>query len=439
MDFRRLFPILLVIFTNILGAGVIIPILPLYAEGQFAGTVPQITLLSALFFGAQFLAAPWLGSLSDRYGRRPVLLVSQMGTVFAFVMFIFAGRLGTALESLVGMLPVTGGMLVLFAARTLDGITGGNITAAQAYVSDITTEERRAQGLGYLQGAFGVGFIFGPAFGGFLATVGPTAPFVGAAVITTGTFLLTLFTLEESLPEAERGDRGERRRMIPSPRMLLTDRTLALILGITFVASMAFSVLPATFSLYADRVLFSARPAGQGAELYIGLMLTFHGLMTVITQVFLLRPLIDRFRERWVLLFGEVALTVSFLGLGIGNGAVFVTAALAPFAFGQGVSQPSIQSLLTRASGDRSRGEMLGYYQSSRSLALITGPLWAGYVFEVISAHAVYQIGTLIMLVAVGLAAALLRMPVAKSIPRPAEAGAHPLGNPGAGTHEPER
>lgn len=438
MDFRRLFPILLIIFTNILGAGVIIPILPLYAEGQFAGTIPQITLLAALFFGSQFLAAPWLGSLSDRYGRRPVLLVSQMGTVLAFILFIFAGPLGRAIESLTSVLPVTGGMLVLFAARTLDGITGGNITAAQAYVSDITTEERRAQGLGYLQGAFGVGFIFGPAFGGFLATIGPTTPFVGAAIITMGTFLLTLFTLEESLPEDERGDNAERRRMIPSPRMLLGDRTLALILGITFVASMAFSVLPATFSLYADRVLFPARPAGQGAELYIGLMLTFHGLVTVMTQVFLLRPLIERFRERWVLLIGEAALTLAFLGLGIGSGAVFVTAALAPFAFGQGVSQPSIQSLLTRASGDRSRGEMLGYYQSSRSLALITGPLWAGYVFEAISARAVYQIGTLIMLVALGLAAVLLRQRVPAPEAAPVEAGPAAIGSASASPGERE-
>lgn len=409
MDLKRLFPILLIIFTNILGAGVIIPILPLYAEGQFAGTVPQITLLSALFFGAQFLAAPWLGSLSDRYGRRPVLLISQMGTVLSFVLFIFAAPLGRTIEALSPTLPVTGGLLMLFIARTLDGVTGGNITTAQAYVSDITSDERRAQGLGYLQGAFGVGFIFGPAFGGVLATIGPVAPFIGAALITTGTFLLTLFTLKESLPEDERGQPDRRRSLIPSPQILRGDATLALILAITFVATLAFSVLPATFSLYADRVLFSSRAAGQGAELYIGLMLTFHGLMTVVTQVFLLRPLIERLRERWTLLIGGIALAIAFLGLGLAGAALVVTAFLAPFAFGQGVSQPSIQSLLTRAAGDRSRGEMLGYYQSSRSLALIIGPLWAGYVFEAVSARAVYQIGAAIMLAAVAMTVVLLR------------------------------
>lgn len=419
MDFKRLFPILLILFTNILGAGVIIPILPLYAEGQFAGTIPQITLLSALFFGAQFLAAPWLGSLSDRFGRRPVLLVSQMGTVLAFVIFIFAGPLGQALESIGWSFPMTGGMVMLYIARALDGITGGNITAAQAYVSDITTDENRAQGLGLLQGAFGVGFIFGPAFGGFMASFGPVVPFIGAAAITTGTFLLTFFTLKESLPAEERSVDAKRNGIFPSPRILMGDRVLALILGVTFVASLAFSVLPATFSLYADRVLFASRPEGQGTELYIGLMLTFHGLMTVVTQVALLRPLVERLRERRVLLLGEIALAAAFFGLGSFKGAVIVTLFLAPFAFGQGLSQPTLQALITRASQNRSRGEMLGYYQSARSLALIGGPVFAGFVFESISAQSVYQIGGVVMLVAVGLAILLLRQELPEPAPAP--------------------
>lgn len=413
MDLRRLYPILLIIFTNILGAGVIIPILPLYAEGQFSGTVPQITMLAAVFFGAQFLAAPWLGSLSDRYGRRPVLLVSQLGTILAFVLFILAGPLGRAVESIGWQYPLSGGMLVLFVARILDGITGGNITAAQAYVSDITTGEQRAQGLGYLQGAFGVGFIFGPAFGGFLATLGPVTPFIGAASITTVTFLLTALTLKESLPASERSAGGERRRALPSPGILVGDRSLTLILAITFVASLAFSVLPSTFSLYADRVLFSARPAGQGAELYIGLMLTFNGLVTVVTQIFLLRPLVNRFRERWTLLIGEVALVFAFGGLGLLENAWLVTAFLAPLAFGQGVSQPNLQALITLAGKDQSRGQMLGYYQSARSLALIIGPVLAGYAFEAISAQAVYQMAGVVSVLAVVLAVILLVQPLA--------------------------
>ena len=166
MERKRLYPILLIIFTNILGAGVIIPILPLYAQGEFNGSILQITLLASAFFGAQFLAAPWLGKLSDRFGRRPILIISQVGTVLAFILFIFAGQIGQSIDGLNLSLPLSGGMIMLFAARILDGITGGNITTAQAYISDITTDENRAQGLGLLQAAFGAGFIFGPAFGG---------------------------------------------------------------------------------------------------------------------------------------------------------------------------------------------------------------------------------------------------------------------------------
>src|SRR5512135_3181606 len=131
MNNKRLLPIVLIIFVNILGAGVILPILPLYAEGQFRGTVLQVTLLSTAFFAAQFIAAPWLGHLSDRHGRRPILMISQLGTVLSFVIFIFAGPLGARLDARFAQmglaLPITGGMIMLFAGRILDGITGGNI------------------------------------------------------------------------------------------------------------------------------------------------------------------------------------------------------------------------------------------------------------------------------------------------------------------------
>ncbi len=409
MDLRRLFPILLIIFVNILGAGVIIPILPLYAEGEFGGTVLQITLLASSFFGAQFLAAPFLGRLSDRYGRRPILMLSQLGTVLAFVLFIFAGPLGRWVDTFGLSLPLSGGMLVLFAGRILDGITGGNITIAQAYVADVTSEEDRAQGLGYLQAAFGMGIIFGPAFGGVLSTVGPVAPFIGAAAITTGTLLLTAATLEESLPEEERVERGGRRVLLPAPSALMAQPALALILGIGFAASLAFSSLPATFALYASRVLFPEAARAGGAQLPIALMLAFFGLMTVITQITLLRPLVMRLGERRLLVFGQIALTLSFLGLGGAGRAFLAAAALGTFAFGQGVSEPSLQSLVTRFGTRRTSGQLLGFYQSARSLALIFGPIAAGFVFEGISPRATYWAGAGVAFVSLLLGLGLLR------------------------------
>jgi DHA1 family tetracycline resistance protein-like MFS transporter len=415
MNFKRLFPILLIIFTNILGAGVILPILPLYAEGQFGGTIPQVTLLSTAYFAAQFVAAPLLGRASDRIGRRPILLVSQVGTVLAFILFIFAGPLGARIDQSANGLAISGGMIMLYIARILDGLTGGNITTAQAYVSDITSEEDRAHGLGLLQGAFGVGFIFGPAFGGVLANYGHTVPFIGAAIITTGTFLLTLFTLKESLSPDERARANERERVQMKFGPLLGQPNLIVILGVTFFATLAFSALPATFALYAERVLFIDNIRPERVRLAIGLMLTLHGFLIVITQVLVLRPLIERLGEVRLLVVGDLALVLAMLGVGLATSPLIAAIAFMPFAFGQGVTQPSLQSLMTRFGGRGTGGRLLGIYQSTRSLALIFGPVWAGYVFEGISPRAVFMVGALIMAIGTTLAFVLQR----RQLPKP--------------------
>jgi MFS family permease len=410
VDLKRLYPILLIIFVNILGSGVIMPVLPLYAEGQFGGTVLQITLLSTAFFAAQFFAAPWLGRLSDRIGRRPVLLISQLGTVLAFVLFIFAGPIGQRLDGMLTWLPLTGGMTMLYLARILDGITGGNITTAQAYVSDVTDEENRAHGLGLLQGAFGVGFIFGPAFGGVLANYGPTAPFIGAAIITTLTFLLTLITLSESLsPEARREIEYHQQNQL-SLGKLFKQPQFAILLGVTFFTTLAFSALTATFALYADRVLFADTISPDQIQLAIGLMLTLYGLMAVITQVGLLKPLVQRFGETRLVILGSAALGLGMLGVGMVESAFWAVVFFTPFAFGQGVTQPGLQSLITRFGIKGTGGRMLGLYQAARSLALILGPVWAGYAFEKAGPRSVYFIGALLSVVATLLAFNLLRI-----------------------------
>lgn len=414
MQNKRIIPILLIIFTNILGAGVIIPILPLYAQGQFQGSVFQITLLASAFFGAQFLAAPWLGRLSDRFGRRPLLLISQLGTVLSFILFIFAGDIGNIIDGFGWELAVSGGMIMLFTARILDGITGGNITIAQAYISDISSDEDRAQSLGMLQAAFGAGFIFGPALGGILSNYGLVAPFIGATIITVVTFLLTFFTLEESLPEDERSGAPahlEEKHSLTWSEIFST-RALVLILTIGFVASLAFSALPATFALYANGVLFADYQFPERIQLFIGLMLAFNGLMQVSTQIFWIRPLVKRFGERKLFAYGQLSIAISLLGLGISQGPVVATLFLAPFAFGFGVGEPSTQSLVTRFGGRNLRGYLLGLYQSARSLALIFGPIAAGYIYQNVQPRAVYLIGAALLVVAFVGALRLQNMPV---------------------------
>jgi DHA1 family tetracycline resistance protein-like MFS transporter len=186
---KRLVTILLIVFVQMVGASMILPIIPLFAKNEFEMSATLITLLVASFYAAQFIGGPILGRWSDRIGRVPVLVVSQVGTVVSFVMFGMAGA-----------------VWVLFAARILDGLTGGNIVVAQAYVTDITPKEKRAQALGLVFAAFGVAFFVGPAIGGILVGFGPRVPYFIAAVAAAAVVLLTVFTLDESMSAEERAE-----------------------------------------------------------------------------------------------------------------------------------------------------------------------------------------------------------------------------------------
>ena len=190
---RRLLTILLIVLVQMLGAAMILPILPLYAQREFNMTPQVITLLVTAFFAAQFIAGPYLGRLSDKYGRVPVLILSQIGTAVSFFMLAAAPSVAW-----------------LFLARILDGITGGNIIVAQAYITDITPRKQRTQSLGYVLAVFGIGFIFGPALGGTLAAAfGPRVPYVIAGFAAVAVVLLTWLTLDESLtPEQREANRS---------------------------------------------------------------------------------------------------------------------------------------------------------------------------------------------------------------------------------------
>ena len=207
---RRLITILLIVFVQMLGASMLLPILPLYARDEFNMSEETITLLLSAFFGAQFLAGPFIGRLSDRYGRIPILIISQIGTAVSF-----------ALIGLAWSVPL------LFFARILDGITGGNIIVAQAYITDITSREKRTEALGYIFAVFGLGFIFGPAIGGLLsAFFGPSIPFFLAAIAAVVVVILTWFTLDETLSPEQRAANRQKRASNFTPRQLIRNRAL---------------------------------------------------------------------------------------------------------------------------------------------------------------------------------------------------------------------
>ena len=199
MDKKRIAIAFLIVLTNTIGATAILPMMPLYVEKQFRATPLQATLAIAIFYAAQFLAAPWLGKLSDRFGRRPVLIISQIGTIVSYLIFVSAAQLGLGLERIGLLLGLGGGLTVIYAARILDGLTGGNVSVAEAYASDISDDKSRAQALGLIGGAIGIGHILGPAFAVMLSGISLIAPLIGAAVMSALTLLFTIIFLDETV------------------------------------------------------------------------------------------------------------------------------------------------------------------------------------------------------------------------------------------------
>jgi DHA1 family tetracycline resistance protein-like MFS transporter len=363
---RRLITILLIVLVQMVGSAMIMPILPLYAQREFAMSPQVITLLGTSFFAAQFLAGPYLGRLSDKYGRVPVLVISQIGTAISFAMLAFAQD------------PQT-----LFLARVVDGITGGNIIVAQAYITDITPKEKRTQALGYVFAVFGLGFIIGPALGGTLAAAfGPRAPYLIAAVAAGFVVLLTVFTLDETLSAAQRAANRAFKKASLRLSQIARNTPLVLILLVAFVGQFSMGLLQSTFALYGDAVLF----AGYGPDMVnlgIGLLLAVVGLVQFLTQAFLLGRLLRRYRESWLVLVGNGLRTLALVVFAVVASPWLGALAAVLLAAGMGIMMPPLQSLSTDTVADQLRGGVLGVYQSTMSLSIIISSAIAGVLFAV--------------------------------------------------------
>lgn len=362
---RRLITILVIVFVQIAGAALILPVLPLYAQEQYRLSPPVITLLVSSFFAAQFLAGPWLGRLSDRHGRLPVLIVSQIGTAISFVMLALATNVAW-----------------LFAGRILDGITGGNIIVAQAYITDVTPHEKRTQSLGYIFAAFGLGFIVGPVLGGVIAALfGSTMLFVVAAVAAALTVVLTWATLDETLTAEQRAAHHATRRAGLTLAGIMGNRSLVMALGVAFIGQFALGTLQSTFALYGAAVLFQGA-SQQATKLGIGLLLTVIGLSQFLTQVFVLRPAVARWGDGPLVVVGGTLRALSLFVFAVIRSPWLATGGAALFALGMGLSMPALQSITTKVVPDELRGGVLGWYQSALSLATIGSTALGGVLFE---------------------------------------------------------
>lgn len=373
---RQLVPIVLIVLIDMIGFGIMIPILQLSAEERFGASNFEATALLAAFAAAQLIAAPLLGRLSDAFGRRPVLILSQIGT---FVGFIILGMAGS--------------LLALFLGRVIDGASGGNITTAEAYVNDVTSEDERAKGFGLLKAAYGVGFILGPVIGGLsasivsdipaLAAYSQSAPFFLAAAFSLASIVATLLWLPESLP-AEQRLPLEQRQAKSGARLsdVLGLRGVRLILAQALLTFLAFTIFQASFVLVMARNVFPESSLEE-TQLATALIFTWAGILLVIVQGGLVGPIVRRFGERRLVVLGSLLRIPAYIGVALALSPLLLAFWIVPMALGNGLGQTSQQSLLSRFAPPTMRGQLLGVLGATNSLALVAGPLLAGLLLNV--------------------------------------------------------
>jgi MFS family permease len=375
----------LVVFIDLVGFGLVIPLLPFYAE-RFAASPLQMTALFATYSLMSMLTAPLWGRLSDRVGRRPVLMASMAAAALAYGWLALASRLW-----------------MLFAARAVAGACAGNIAAAQAYIADVTPPEKRAKGMGMIGAAFGLGFTLGPTLGGLVAGANPTAqdlqrPAFIAAGLSALAFVLVIAILKESLPQAGVARRANRWELA---RSAMHRPTLRLLILLFFTITAAFAGMETTFALWTKDAF------GWGPE-QVGWLFFFVGCVLIVVQGGLIGPLSRRLGEARLVLIGAASIAIGLALVTLAANLAVLLVASACLALGMGLLNPSISSLISRQAGADERGGILGVSQSGASLARVVGPAIAGPLFEFLGRNAPYYTGALVMLGVLGFA---LRLP----------------------------
>jgi DHA1 family tetracycline resistance protein-like MFS transporter len=371
-----------IVFIDLLGFGVMIPQLPFYGL-HFGLHGFGVATMLACYSVAQFVSSPLLGRLSDRVGRRPVLLVSLAVSALAYCWLGFADA-----------------AWMLFAARLIAGAGAGNIAAAQAYIADVTPPERRAKGMGMIGAAFGLGFTVGPALGGLAARLDPAAPAFIAAGLSVIAFLLTLARLKESLPEASRNAPPRPGRLAVA-REALSRPVLRELILLLFVTIGAFAGMETTFALWANQVF------GWGSW-EVGLNFFFVGVVLVVVQGGLIGWLSRRLGEARLLTAGALSIMLGLAGLPLVHAIPLLLVVNLLLAAGMGLLNPSLNSLISRQARIDEQGGILGVSQSASSLARAAAPPLAGLLFDTSGRNTPYIVGAALMLLVLILA---LRLP----------------------------
>ena len=365
---RPLLLVFLIVFIDLMGFGIVIPLLPLYGERYHPSPI-EFGALMAVFSLMQFLFAPILGRLSDRFGRRPILLMSLAGTVIGYTLFAFQQSIE-----------------LLFLSRIVAGIMGANVATAQAVIADITPPEERARGMGLIGAAFGLGFILGPAIGGMASRFGEEVPGLFAAGLSGAALLLATLALPETNPpDALRGHRAAEKGWFSPRRFLdaLTHPQIGLLLVTFFLTTFAFANFESTFALFAEKRL-------SLDVVHVTYLFVYVGVLAALIQGVLIGRLVKRFGERRLILAGAFVLVPGYLALTQLASLSQLLFFLGFLALGAGLTGPSLSSLVSKLSNADEQGGVLGIYQSLSSLARIVGPFWGVYSLRALAIQAPY-------------------------------------------------
>lgn len=362
-----LLPIFLIVLVDILGLTIILPLLPFYAE-HLGASATTVGLLISSFAFCQLIAGPILGRMSDHMGRKPLLIVSQIGTFIGFL-----------------ILAASHTLWLVFLSRIIDGLTAGNLSLAQAYIADVTTPENRARSFGVIGIAFGIGFLIGPGISGFLSVFGYAYPILAAAALSATSIVCTITLLPRVNPGYDGSDEGPAGRRLSvfdwnSYAQYFARPALGRLLWQFFFFAFSFSMFVSGFALYAsERYVWHGRPFGARE---VGYVFAFVGFLGIILQGFLIGRLVRAVGERTLVWTGFLSAAIGYAALGWTSTIGQLLSCSVISSYGTGVIRPSITSLVTRAAGKREQGVVLGLTQSLTSVSSVVAPVIAGFLIE---------------------------------------------------------
>ena len=356
-----LLPIFLIVLVDVLGLTIILPLLPFYAQ-SFGASATQVGLLISTYALCQLVAGPILGKMSDHSGRKPLLIVSQIGTFIGFLILAAANSLW-----------------VVFASRVIDGLTAGNLSLAQAYIADVTAPENRAKSFAVIGIAFGIGFLIGPGISGYLAQFGYAYPILVAAGLSFASILCTTFLLTNTRAQGDAGTGPGGKRLGILDWGAYAEYFRRPGLGRLLLQFLCFAV---SFSFFISGFALYAKGRFDAGPKEVGYILAWSGFLGIILQGMLMGPLVKWWGERKLVWTGFAASAVSYAALGWTRTIAQLLAANTVGSYGSGVVRPAVTSLITQKADPGEQGVVLGLTQSLTSIAQIVCPIVAGALID---------------------------------------------------------